>query len=294
MTNILAKKAVLASLHMHYWGARTLDHKITDEVHDKHKAAHDSGRYTKRLVTREMLQPITKAISAAHSLHYSLTLPWMDTGPRLLASAFYIDYSKQMGRLRKNYEAAADSFCEPKNYAAMLREMEKLLNGMFDPRDYPPANQIRRAFKFDLVVMQCPDVEDFRIALSKEQADEVRRDLSERLDETLRGTQRDVAGRITETVGRMAERLKAYKPAEGEEKAEHTFRDSLVENVRELAGMLPDFNLADDKALGKIIARIQSDLCAADAEALREDDAARANVAKAADKILRDVSTYLA
>lgn len=295
MTNILAKKAVLTSLHLRYWGARVLDHKITDEVHAEHKAAHDSGRYTKRLVTREMLQPITKAISAAHSYHYSRTQPWLDSGTRLLPSAFFFDYSKTMSGLRKNYEKAADDFCEPRAWAARIDEMAKRLNGMFDPRDYPTASQARKAFQFDMVVMQCPDVDsDFRIALGKEQAEEVRRELAGRMDEVVKGTQRDMAERIVEKVGRMAERLKAYKPAKGKKAAENTFRDSLVENVRELAEMLPAFNMADDKKLAKIIAKINADLCQHDAEKLRDSDSARESVAKSAEQILAQVSEFMA
>lgn len=293
MTNILAKKAVLASLNLSYWGARSLDHKITDEVHKKHDAAHDSGRYTKRLVTREMLKPITTAMGATRAFHYSRTMPWLDNGARLLPAAFYLDYAKDMNRHRRNYDQAADEFCKPKEWDAKLRQMEKLLGSLYDKRDYPTAEQVRRAFRFDLVVMQCPDIEDFRIALSKEQAEEVKLDLEKRLDETLRGTQRDMAERIAETVGRMAERLKAYQPATDETGAQNTFRDSLVGNVRELAELLPAFNLAEDKKLADIVGRIQRDLCTTEAEALRGDDATREKVAKAADKILKDVSAFM-
>lgn len=295
MTNILAKKAVLASLNISYWGARALDHGITDEVHDKHKAAHDSGRYTKRLVTREMLKPINVAMGAARTYHYLHTMPWLDTGARLLPSAFYLDYAKALGKLRREYESAVDTFCEPKAFNARLKQMEKLLGDLYDPRDYPTADQVRRSFRFDLVVMQCPDIEDFRIALGREEAAEVRADLEKRLDETLRGTQRDVAERITETIGRMAERLHAYKPAAKKgEKAEGTFRDSLVGNVRELADLLPALNIAEDKKLADVIGRIKRDLCTSEPDELRDSDAAREKVAKAADKILKDVSVFMA
>ena len=80
----------------------------------------------------------------------------------------------------------------------------------------------------------------------------------------------------------MAERLKAYKPAVRKgDTTEGQFRDSLVENVRSLVGLLPAFNLTGDDLLADITARMERDLCSLDASELRDDAKARKAVARA-------------
>lgn len=94
---------------------------------------------------------------------------------------------------------------------------------------------------------------------------------------------------IIEVVGHMAEKLKEYKVQPGK-----YFADSLVKNVRELAELLPAFNLTNDPKLTRLTKRIVKELCAEDASVLRKDDDVRKSVAKSADDILADVRTLLA
>jgi hypothetical protein len=98
---------------------------------------------------------------------------------------------------------------------------------------------------------------------------------------------------IIETVGHMADKLKEYKNG-GDDSPRKFFLDSLVENVRELADLLPAFNLTDDPKLTGITKRIAKELCAEDAKSLRKNDAARVAVAKSADEIVKEVSKFLA
>jgi hypothetical protein len=129
--------------------------------------------------------------------------------------------------------------------------------------------------------------------------DDLKAQIEASTNKALGNAMRDTAERILETVGRMADRLSNYKPAfekeDGEKvAAENIFRDSLVENVRELADILPAFNLTDDKLLEKIATKIKSDLCEFDAKELRENDNARLKVAQAAERILSDVKDFMA
>jgi hypothetical protein len=91
----------------------------------------------------------------------------------------------------------------------------------------------------------------------------------------------------------MAEKLKAFKPAQGGDRAEGIFRDSLVENVRELVAVLPSLNITGDPTLAAVAARMEA-LCRDDADELRDNAAARASVAAEADAILADVGQFLA
>jgi hypothetical protein len=125
------------------------------------------------------------------------------------------------------------------------------------------------------------------------QADDIRREIEARSNAAVETVIRDCYSRIAEHVGKMAERLKAYRPAVGENKAEGVFRDSLVENVRDLVGLLPALNITSDPALAQIASRMAV-LCQEDASALRDLPSVRESVARDADAILADVTAFLA
>jgi hypothetical protein len=92
----------------------------------------------------------------------------------------------------------------------------------------------------------------------------------------------------------MSERLAAYKSSgKRGEKTEGVFRDSLVENVRELTELLPAFNFNADPAYDALVKRIQKELCVEEAKTLRESEDVRASVKKSADDILKDVESLL-
>jgi len=292
-TNPLATRAMLAGLKVTQWTARRLDKRITDEVNHQHGAAADAGRYNKALVAKTALADIVAATNAARAYHYSRTLPWLDDGARILPAAAYIGYTARMRGLRADFEAAVDRFCEA--YPSYVTDAQQRLGTLYDAQDYPHVSQIRRRFDFGIRILPMPDASDFRAGLSDHQAAEIRAEIEATTRAALEGAMRDAWDRIAETVGRMVERLNAYKPAPGVgARAEGVFRDSLVENVRDLVAVLPSFNLTGDAFLTALTARMEEQLCAFDACELREDEALRKSTADAAQAILADMADYLA
>lgn len=294
MSNVLAEKAVLSSLSLSRWTARKFDKKTTADIHRKHGVSAKAGRYTKALIDRGSMQEIERVASEARVYHYEHTLPWTDQGARILPSALYLDYTKEMRRLRHAFEAAADAFA--KDYPAAVEQARKDLNGLFNAADYPAPNRIRRHFEFDVGIMPCPttNAKDFRIALADEQAEEVRKEVEARMTHAARDTLSDVAKRLHDVVGHMSERLHKYKPATKTRSPKNTFHDTLVDNVRDLSKLLDAFNITGDTALTTIARRVERDLCVHDASVLRDDKAVRKSVAQQADAILTTISDFMA
>jgi hypothetical protein len=294
--NVLSQKAVLASLNISRWAARAMDHKATQEVHRAHGTSSEAGRYWKRLIDKSAMSKVVSIATAARNFHYQRTQPWLDGksgGQRLLPSAFYPDYRKFMVEKRGEYAAAADEFAV--GFVEMKRTARVALNGLYNERDYPRDREIRDLFSFDFTIIGVSPIDtDFRIAVGNEFVEDIRRDLEKKMGGVLDESRRDCAERIVEAVGHMAERLRAYKPPQDDgEKTEGAFRDSLVENVRELATLLPAFNYDGNKKMTDLIARIDSDLCAVDASDLRNDELARRRVAKAAEDIVKHASAFI-
>jgi len=294
MTNHLAKKAMLANLNISQWGARRFDREVTDEVNSNHStdgAARDLGRYNKRLVAKSALEPVWQITNRARVMHQNMTQPWLDNGSRILPAALYLKYAEVMRALEAEFDAAVAKFCEDYPAHVEARKAE-LTNGMFKADDYPSPATIHRKFDFDVKVFPVPDPDDFRVELAAEHADDIKRDIEESMKEALTVAMQEPVTRIIDVVGRMAERLNAYDNRE-EGSRTGTFRNTLVENVRELVELLPAFNLTDDPALTNITRRMEQELCVEDAKALRENPQARADVQKSAEDILAHVKQFM-
>lgn len=288
----LSDKAVLANLSFSRWGGHTYDRSVTDEVHQTRNAASDAGRYNKRLLAKGATSDINSVVGAAREYHRDHTQPWLDDGARILPAPLYLPYASRMKDFRREFEDAVAKFI--KTYPDLVKDAEKRLGKMFSAADYPSVEQLKGMYSFRSAVTPFPDSDDFRVDVPAPELASMKKEMKQQMDEVYKGALNDTATRIVETVGHMAGRLKSYKPGEKGKRAENTFRDSLVENVRQLAEVLPAFNMGNDAKLAKVIAKIQKDLCANDATALREDENLRQKVATSADQILTAISDYIA
>lgn len=290
MSNVLSSKAMLSGLNITQWSARKIDKKVTNETNAAHGAAADAGRYNKALIAKEALGAIVAAANAARTTHYALTLPWLDSGARILPAALHTDYANRMREHREAFEAAAAAFVA--DYESFVADARKRLNGMFQESDYPAASEIARRFTFGVSLYPVPDSADFRVDVSEAQAAAIRADIEARSQEALSAAMRAAWERIAETVGHMVTKLAEYKPGENGERASGVFRDSLVENVRELAAILPGLNITGDSALAAVADRMAA-LTRHDAEALRVSEALRTETREAAESILQTVSEFM-
>lgn len=289
--NLLAQKAVLADVTIHHWTGRKLDKEITDETNKRHNAQEDAGRYNKLLISQEAFNEVYSINNAARTKHRLMTMPWSDAGLRILPATMYDEFAKTFRNYRNDFDTAADSFA--RNYPNYVNAAKKRLNGMFKADDYPHPNRVRGMFSFHVSVRPVPDMEDFRVSVAQEHAEDMRNNLRADMEAALNDVMKEPVRRIIERVGHMATKLKQYKPKAGAKRAENTFRDSLVNNVRELMPLLNAFNLTGDKSLGELIKRVEKELTVVDAEVLREDTDTRKAVAKAAEAILKDAQALM-
>ena len=283
----LSRKAVLVAVTISQWTARKLDRKVTKETNEKYHAAEDAGRYNKLLIEKERIAKITGLVSAARALHYKYTKPWMDDGPRILPNAVFVEFANEFRKLKQEFEVEVDKFC--REYPSYVEERKKALNGLFNEADYPAPEDIRSKFNLDHKLSPMPDAADFRSDLDPEIEADIRREIEEQTSKVGSSVVKHTTQQIVETVGHMAKKLAEYK---SDPEKRSFFSDSLVENVRELAKLLPAFNLTGDPKLDEITNRIQKELCAEDAQALRDNPEARKSVAKSAEDIVADVTKF--
>jgi len=288
---MLSQKAILVRFSVSQWTARKFDKKATQEVeanHGANKHAGEVGRFNKQLASKKYTEDMTANISSAREFHYKQTLPWQDAeGIRILPVDIFSAYQQSMSEFRTKHEELVDTFV--KQYPDVVDEARYRLNGLFDIEDFPPVDQIRSKFSWEVSFSPVPESGDFRVSLGKEVLEQMEADLSKRLSHNYHEACVDLFERIHEQTANMAERLENYT---GTRKGR--FNDSLVGNIRELAQLLPKLNVSGDKRLADLAARIDKELCEYDAQVLREVDGARKDVAQSAKSIAQEADDIIA
>ena len=284
----LHNRAMLIKLSISQWSARKFDKKITHETNQRYGTDDTAGRYNKALVAREAIKKIEKKANAARTFHEHNTLPWSDHGFRLLPSENFLEYSKDMRKLKSEFFYEVHSFIN--DYPALVDQAKELLNGMFDPLDYPAPDTIENKFSFDTSIYPLPIAEDFRVSLQQDAIEEIKHDIESRFEAAHNTAMIDLWERVHKNVAAMAERLTGKDAKTGKEK---TFRDSLVNNLIDLCDLLPRLNIANDHNLDTMRRNIESKLLAHDPQTLRDDSTARQETAQAANDILAAMAGYI-
>lgn len=289
-TNVLTAKAVLADLTIGSWSVRKFDRQVSEEVDTIHNTI-KAGRFNKKLLNSELRSAISHVSQQARETHRRMTKPWLDEGCRILPTALFVQHANAMKDLRLKHEAAREEFF--KAYPTLVEKRKEELKKLFNAEDYPPIEIVKQKFHFEVRLLPIPTASDFRVKLAQDQLDKARADLEENMKGVLSDAMKDTRTQIVDVVGTMAKKLKDYKPAATDMATKGIFHQSLVDNVRELVELLPAFNLTEDPAMTRVIARMQKELCNEEAKELRDNDDVRKVVQKSAEEILADVSNFM-
>lgn len=291
----ISAKAMLASLTIRIPPFSKKDKEVTDEVLTSRQAKSDAGSFNKKLISCDILKEIRKiAGDARNNVHYKLTLPWDQDGARILPAAAAAEYDRELRQRKGEFDNLVSKFLA--GYEAKVKSERDRLGGLWKAEDYQSVEEVRERFAWDLLIQPMPNADDFRVSLSKEMTERVRAQIEERARKNVEEGMRSLFDRAAKIVTHMAESLEDYTvsvDADGKEKKENVFRDSITKNVVELAQQLPMLNLTEDKRITALTGKLTTKLTKHTPEELRESEAARKTVAKDARSILDDMRGYM-
>lgn len=287
----LADRAVLVNLSISQWSAAKSDKKVNKEVSDAHGSDESMGNYRKSLIAKDAIRKVTEIGSAIRQEHYRLSLPWRDSGDRILSSVGYFDYAKTLRAKQMEWETAVAAFCD--SYPSYVESARAKLNGLFNEADYPNVADIRKKFSFKFEVLPLPVASDFRVNLGDAEVERLRNQVQRDSEAQLARAMRDVWERMSAVVSKMSERLKLYK-VKADGSVDNPFRDTLVTNITDLLGIIPALNLTADVNVAQFAAAINDELTRYSPDQLREAEYARTDTAARADEILAKMSAFIA
>lgn len=278
----LNDRALLVQLNISQWTARKYDKKATKQVADDNRVDMNVGRYNKSLLPmNDQLDLVHRKANAIRSEFYANTLPWGIEGTQLLPTANYLEFMTDFRKKKGEWQWLVNIFVM--NFPDYIDDARRALGPMFDEADYPSATAIETKFKMDLAVFPVPTT-DFRVKLAGDELTRIQQDVERRVQEASASAMKDVWQRLYDKVKHIEERL--ANPSA-------VFRDTMLENARELCELLPRLNFADDPQLEQMRQEVERKLVSYHPDALRNDPDLRKDTAAKAKEIMDRMAVFM-
>jgi hypothetical protein len=288
----IGSSAMLVELSIRSWTGRKLDKSVSAEIDNAKKTKTSVVNANKNLMAGTgVLDKIIKQAAGIRSWHISQTLPWTDNGSRLLPMSNFMAYKEQLGVLENNYNALVDKFIDA--YPNLIIAAAFQLGDLFDRTEYPEIHTLRNKFSMQYSFFPVPQAGDFRIDINEEAKAEIVANCEKAYNDRLENAMRDAWERLKDCLTRMSDRLvvDVVHDADGTPSHEfRVFRDSLVENAKELVGLLQHLNLTKDPQMEQARKDLKGILDKYDADTLRESFTARTDAKAKVDAILNKMN----
>jgi hypothetical protein len=277
----LASSSMLGELNISNWVGRKLDKRASQDVVTQNHAEAGVANVNKKLLAdSDNLRAIQQHVNATRGIHAAMTMPWSNSGLRLLPTKIYFKYNQTMTQMQNEFYRLVEDFLA--SYNDEVIDVQMKLGNLFSRDDYPTIETLRRKFSFTINYMPLPDAGDFRVDIGNEALNEVQQKYQEFYATQYERAMNDVWTRLHDALTRMSERLD-YSSKEDKK----VFRDTLVTNVTEMIELLRVFNVTNSTQMAAMADRLDEAMSGVTPDALREDDYFRAETKAAVDAAIK-------
>lgn len=283
-TPSLSTSAMLVELSISAWTGRKLDKQASKKVTDDNGADGAVARVNKTLLSDcEYLKNIKTFIGEVRNhVHYHLTMPWSDTGIRLLPTEMFFDYQQRVTHYEGLIAAEVDKLIEDFEYEKSKASYK--LGALFNEEDYPTAESLRDKFSFRVNYMPLPDAGDFRLDINNEAINELQDKYESAYTEKVNQAMDDIWYRVHESLSNMSTRL-GYN----DDGKKLVFRDSLIDNALSMVDLLRKCNVTGSSQMSAMASNLESALMGVSPDSLREDEYHRDETKKNIDQLINQL-----
>jgi len=278
----LESSAMILRYSISMYTGRKTDKKTRDEVVGAKGARAKSAAsvYKSLFADDNDLQELVTYQGLIRRKVSDITLPWTDSGDRLVPTATFYDVSQVLNDMRDEFDRLADKFVS--NYYAKVSNAAFALGGFFDRNEYPDPSTIRDKFRFVYTFEPVPRAGDFRVDLHNEAVDVLRQQYEQLAHDRLHGAMQDLWSRVLESAAHLRDKVAPIEEG-GKRPRIHT---STIEAFRTLVDSLAGLNLTNDADLDQVRRELKSILEPMDVDTLRQSDSVRETVHKKMQDVL--------
>lgn len=166
MAKIIRDNAMLARVSVRMWTGEILDRRAARAAAEAEGASGpEAFKVRKNLLYKHdtRLRKIRQAGAALRTAHGLLTMPWGERGIRMLPTAAFLAYSREIGKFKSEFEEAVKDFLA--NYptdAAKARVELNIAEDSPERRLYPSAETLSKHFSAEVQFEPIPAGRAFR------------------------------------------------------------------------------------------------------------------------------------
>ena len=279
----LGSSAMLVEVNISSWEGRKKDKKASAKVTQEAQAKKGLANVTKQLLGDcDELSALRGCVTAARNMHSNMTMPWSNSGLRLLPTAQYFNYSEAISQMQNEFEALKTKFLN--SYNDEVINVQLKLGSLFSRDDYPLIESLDSKFAFRTNYMPLPDIGDFRVDIGNEALLEIKQKYEDFYSTQYNTAMNDVWTRLHKALTNMSERLDY-----GSKEDKKVFRDTLVGNVTDMIELLRVCNVTQSTQMSNMANKLEDAMSGVTADALREDDTFRAETKAAVDAAMKSL-----
>ncbi len=272
----ISNSAMLVELNISVWTGQKVDRKATIRATDDARASSDAGQFKKNLMAGTTLRKeLADYAALCRTWHNGRTLPWADKGARLLPTSMFFDYKQEANARQAHFNALRDRFIA--EYPQLLAQAPLHLGDLFDPSDYPSAEEVASKFGFRLVFLPVAESGDFRIDVGNAELAELREQYESAYEVRVQEAMGTAWDKLHDALVVMSEKLT-------EPEGEKAMNDELVSMQNTVAGHKLAIKQMDKQAADERVKAAQEET-----QRLKEEEEKRVkNAADAAKQKLDD------
>ncbi len=295
LSDALREVAMIGEIRASALGLTRTDKNASRKSEADHQARNGAAKViVSRLAGADDLHKEICALQAEarDNLHGYSTAWGNSAGRRLLPNANFEPWIRAQARIAKTFE---EKVAEIKERAPDLVAQAKANLGAFDIEP-PTVEEIGSAYSLHYSLEPIPDGTQFQGSPAVEEW--LKKQFERNVAVAYAEAQSDALQRLATPLGNLVERLANYdgrldKIANKEDPGRHGyFRDSLIENVKQIGSVFQSFNLLGDPKMASIAAQLDL-FMRTDAKGLRQDANLRHELSKRAKNILSDLDDML-
>lgn len=276
----IATSAMLASVSISCWSAKKIAKKEGEELTSAKSASKRAAQVQKNLLADDpRLTAINKYAADIRNWLARATLPWSDSGLRLVTTKQFFDFKAEMDRRKDEFDTLVQDFVHM--YPTLISAQAFKLGSMFDRSEFPSEAEVASKFGITYSFMPVPESGDFRVDIAEEIRTELEEQYAKDYAARIEEANKDLWGRLKIVLDKMRDRLGA--DASGKN---NIFRDTLVDNALEVCDMLSTLNVTNDPNLETARHEVQQALLGVTADDLRKNEAVRGDVKAQVESIL--------
>lgn len=262
--------AMLLDLHISTYTGRKQDRATAEEVNlaKNAKSKKASSVYKSLFAEDADLEAVTAYAGRVRQWLYDVTLPWSDTGTRLVPTTKFFDISHELSEHEKEFFRLVQRFLA--TYTTKVSAQAFRLGKLFNATEYPTAGEIQNKFGFTFVFTPVPQSGDFRVDLPAEALAQVEANFENAVSKRIQTVMQEPWERLYKEVSHIRDKM-----VDKEDGKPQKLYQSMLDNALALCETLKSLNIMNDADLEAARRALELSLTDVDIKSLRKSPEVR-------------------